>query len=73
MQPIADRIQSKGVRIMLVSNQGIGEQLPKQVTAVLAESLGVVGDMVPDVIQDGQSKIKMVTRGFLYTNRVKTG
>src|SRR5512133_150381 len=59
VQPIADRIQSKGVRIMLVRNQGIGKQLPKQLTAVLAESVRVVGDMVTDVIQDGQSKIKM--------------
>jgi hypothetical protein len=26
MQPIADRVEPEGVRIMLVRNQGIGEQ-----------------------------------------------
>jgi len=59
MQPVTDGVEPEGVRIMLIRNQCIGKQFSKDLTALLAEGIRVIGDMVARIVEDGQCKIKM--------------
>ena len=59
MQPVTDRVESEGICIMVVRSESIGKQRAKQLTALVAERIRVVGDVLAFVIEHGQSKIKM--------------
>src|SRR5512133_797250 len=58
MQPVADRIESEGVCIMLIGDQSMGKELSKQAAPRLAKCPGIVGDVITLVIEDDQRKIK---------------
>ncbi len=59
MQPVADRVQPEGVRVVLVRDERIGEQLSQQPAARLTERLRVVGDVITLVVEDSQRKIEV--------------
>ena len=59
MQPVADRVESEGVRVMLTRNESIWEQSIQQPAARPTEGVRVVGNVISLVVEDGQSKIEM--------------
>ena len=59
MQPVADRVESEGVGVMLARNESIWKQSSQQPAAPRTERVRVVGNVITLVIEDGQSKIEV--------------